>query len=44
VLEPFSKRETEEVPSIVDRGADAVIAILREGISAAQTSFNQRAQ
>lgn len=44
VLEPFSKREAEEVPGIVDRGADAVIVILREGISAAQTSFNQRAQ
>ena len=44
VLEPFSKRESEEVPGIVDLGADAAISILREGISAAQTSFNKRAQ
>ena len=42
VLEPFSKHEGEQVPAIVDRGADAVLAILHEGISAAQTSYNQR--
>jgi peptidyl-tRNA hydrolase, PTH1 family len=42
VLEPFSKREEAEVSAIVDLGADAVLAILRDGISAAQTAFNQR--
>jgi PTH1 family peptidyl-tRNA hydrolase len=44
VLEPFAKREAEDVPSFVDRGADAVLSVLREGISAAQTAFNQRPQ
>jgi PTH1 family peptidyl-tRNA hydrolase len=44
VLEPFSKREAAEVPAIVDLGVDAVLSILRDGISAAQTAFNKRAQ
>lgn len=43
VLEPFNKSEEAEVPAIVDLGADAVFAILRDGISAAQTAFNKRA-
>jgi PTH1 family peptidyl-tRNA hydrolase len=42
VLEPFTKREETEVPSIVDLGADAVLAIMHDGISAAQTAFNKR--
>jgi len=42
VLEPFAKREEAEIPASLDRGADAVLAILREGVSAAQTMFNQR--
>jgi peptidyl-tRNA hydrolase, PTH1 family len=42
VLEPFTKREEADVPAIVDLGADAVLAILRDGISAAQTAFNKR--
>jgi PTH1 family peptidyl-tRNA hydrolase len=41
VLEPFGKREEAEVPAIVDRAADAVLAILRAGVSSAQTSFNR---
>lgn len=44
VLEPFSKGEAEEVPAVVDQGSDAVLSILRDGISAAQTTFNKRAQ
>jgi len=42
VLEPFGKREEAEVPAIVDLGADAVLSIVREGISAAQSSYNKR--
>jgi PTH1 family peptidyl-tRNA hydrolase len=42
VLEPFTKQEESEVPAIVDLGADAVLAILRDGISATQTAFNKR--
>jgi len=44
VLEPFPKREEAEAPQIVDLGADAVLAIVRDGISAAQTEFNQRGE
>jgi PTH1 family peptidyl-tRNA hydrolase len=43
VLEPFTKSEEAGVPAIVDLAADAVFAILHDGISAAQTAFNQRA-
>jgi PTH1 family peptidyl-tRNA hydrolase len=42
VLEPFTKQEEAEAPAIVDLGTDAVLAILRDGISAAQTAFNKR--
>jgi len=44
VLEPFIKREQAEVPALVERAADAVIAVVHDGVSPAQTSFNQRAQ
>jgi PTH1 family peptidyl-tRNA hydrolase len=42
VLEPYRKAEEADVPAIVDRAADAVLAIVREGIGAAQTFYNQR--
>lgn len=42
VLEPFTKREEPEVPAVVERAADAVLVIVREGVSAAQTEFNKR--
>lgn len=42
VLEPFTKREEPEVPAIIERAADAVLAIVRDGVSAAQTEFNRR--
>ena len=41
---PFSKREEKEVPAIVDVGTDAVEAIVRDGVSAAQTEFNKRSE
>ena len=44
VLEPFTKREREAVPELVGRAADAVITVVREGVAAAQTSFNQRVE
>lgn len=43
VLEPFGKREEAEVPAIVDRAADAVLTVVREGVGPAQTKFNKRA-
>ena len=42
VLELFRKNEEPDVPAIVDAGADAVLMVLREGLSAAQTAFNRR--
>jgi PTH1 family peptidyl-tRNA hydrolase len=42
VLEPFGKSEALEVPAIVDRAADAVLSVVREGVGAAQTEFNRR--
>jgi len=44
VLEPYRKAEEAEVPAIVDRAADAVLAIVREGIGPAQTFYNQRGE
>ena len=44
VLERFRKSEEPAVPGIVDAGADAVLAVIREGVSAAQTAFNQRSR
>jgi len=42
VLEAFTKSEAPEVPAIVDRAADAVLSVVREGVGAAQTEFNRR--
>ena len=42
VLEAFSKAEAEAVPGVVDRAADAVQTVAREGVGAAQTEFNKR--
>jgi peptidyl-tRNA hydrolase, PTH1 family len=42
VLEAFTKKEESDVGAIVDQGADAVLSILRDGVSAAQTEFNKR--
>lgn len=42
VLEPYAKREEEELPAIVDAAADAVLSVIRDGVGAAQTRFNKR--
>ena len=44
VLEPFAKREEQDVPALVDLGADAVLAIVRDGVGVAQTEFNRRGE
>ena len=44
VLEPFAKKEEAEVPAIIERAADAVLAIVHEGVGAAQTEFNRRGE
>ena len=44
VLEPFSKREGADVPAVVGAAADAVLAVVREGVGPAQTQFNRRSE
>ena len=42
VLAQFKKSQLEAVDDLIERGADAVEAILKEGLSAAMNRFNQR--
>ncbi|MFM7719010.1 MAG: aminoacyl-tRNA hydrolase [Actinomycetota bacterium] len=41
VLEPFGKRERDDAVALVDEAADAVLAIVREGLSRAQDRYNR---
>lgn len=41
VLEDFGKRETAEVELLVDDAADAVLSLVRDGLSATQGRFNR---
>jgi peptidyl-tRNA hydrolase, PTH1 family len=43
VLQPFAKREQPEVEVLVEQAADAVEALIREGLAAAQDRFNRSA-
>lgn len=40
VLKPWSSSERRELPLLVDRAADAVEALVRQGLEAAQNQFN----
>lgn len=40
VLDNFSKKELESVSEVIDRAADAVETVIREGIDAAMARFN----
>jgi PTH1 family peptidyl-tRNA hydrolase len=40
VLRDFSSRERTEVPLLLERGADAVATLLREGLVAAQNAYH----
>ena len=42
VLGQFKKSQLEAVDELIERGADAVEAILKEGLAAAMNRFNQR--
>ena len=42
VLAQFKKSQLEAVDDLIERGADAVEAILKDGIGAAMNRFNQR--
>ncbi len=41
VLQPFDPDERERLPAIVGRAADAVVAIVREGLEPAMNVFNR---
>jgi PTH1 family peptidyl-tRNA hydrolase len=43
VLDPFPKAEREEAELLAERGADAVLALVTEGLAAAQERFNRTA-
>jgi len=40
VLKDFSPAERKELPFVLDRAADAVEAVLRDGVAAAQNAFH----
>jgi PTH1 family peptidyl-tRNA hydrolase len=42
VLEQFEETETKQLQQLVERGADAVSAVLAEGAGRAMTAFNRR--
>jgi PTH1 family peptidyl-tRNA hydrolase len=41
VLDPFVPDEKERLPAVIGRSADAVVAILRDGVDAAMTTYNR---
>src|SRR5439155_6431941 len=42
VLRPFAERERAEAGVLIEEAADATMAIVREGLAAAQDRFNRR--
>ena len=42
VLSQFKKSQLQAVDELIERGADAVEAILKDGLAAAMNRFNQR--
>jgi len=44
VLAPWKKKELAMMDEVLDRAADAVEAILKEGVSAAMNKFNRKAE
>ncbi|AKU91927.1 aminoacyl-tRNA hydrolase [Vulgatibacter incomptus] len=42
VLGPFDKRESQELPFILDRAAEASLCVLRNGPTACMNEFNKR--
>ena len=42
VLQPFPKREEADAAVLVEDAADAVLAVIRDGLAAAQERFNRR--
>jgi PTH1 family peptidyl-tRNA hydrolase len=44
VLDPFAKAERDEAEFLAEQGADAVLALVTEGLAAAQDRFNRAGQ
>ena len=42
VLSPFAEREVQLVPGVISRAADAVEAVLRDGIDRAMSEYNRK--
>jgi PTH1 family peptidyl-tRNA hydrolase len=40
VLRDFTAEQRKELPLLIDRGADAVEALLRDGLAPAQSAFH----
>jgi PTH1 family peptidyl-tRNA hydrolase len=43
VLRDFSAGERKELPLVIERGADAVVTLLQQGLAAAQNLFHSNA-
>ena len=41
VLEKFDRHEREKASAVVDRAADAVVSVMRDGVDAAMTAYNR---
>jgi peptidyl-tRNA hydrolase, PTH1 family len=41
VLEPFAKREVEEVAVVIEEAADSVASLIRDGLEATQNAFTR---
>ena len=41
VLEKFDRHEREKVSAVVERAADAVVSVMRDGVDAAMTAYNR---
>ena len=41
VLEPFAKKEQADAKVMVEDAADAVVALIRDGLNSAQEQFNR---
>jgi PTH1 family peptidyl-tRNA hydrolase len=44
VLEPFSNKQLEDKDVMIQDAADAVLALIRDGLNAAQEQFNRGAR
>ncbi len=41
VLDPFAKREADDVEVLIEDGADAVLSLVHDGLTPTQSRFNR---